>query len=122
MVDVLDDKYRIARKEHKCSFCNGTIHKGEKYRWQKFVEDGIYEWKSHLKCNFVANQLYNYSNCDYDNGMTSEIFKEIIKEFYYEFIGSDDISLYDMIDIINKTLENKKLVHNKLNEYQLVNI
>lgn len=80
-MDVLEQKTRTARKEHKCNFCGETIHVGEKYDWQKNVSEGsIYEWKAHLSCCSIASKLSMY---DYaDEGVTDDDFKEMINEEY----------------------------------------
>lgn len=61
MPDLLDRKIRVAKKEHSCSYCNGTIHKGEEYEWSKLkYENVIYEWKAHQDCVMVAQEIWNY--------------------------------------------------------------
>ena len=84
----IDSKYRIARKDHACSYCNGIIKKGEKYDWSKHIYDGeLYEWKAHLDCTMVASEIWDLVD-PYD-GMTEEDFKEGCREFCDVFICPD---------------------------------
>lgn len=78
---TLDIKRRIAKKQHKCNFCNGTIEVGEKYKWIKNVFDGeIYEWKSHTSCDKLVSVLGMYDRCD--DEVTEEDFRESIQDEY----------------------------------------
>jgi hypothetical protein len=85
MPDILEQKNRIARKEHTCSYCNGKIEKGKEYEYAKLVYEGrLYEWKNHLDCGFVARELWAY--IDPAEGMTEEDFQEGCREFCNVFI------------------------------------
>lgn len=89
-MDILVDKKRKARKNHQCDYCDGIIEKGEIYDYAKlksYYADGIYEWKSHEKCSFIAGALWNY--IDPDEGMTREDFQEGCFEFCRAFICKD---------------------------------
>jgi hypothetical protein len=51
MATTLSSKERIARKEHRCSYCRCIINKGNIYRNSAMLYDGdFYEWKTHLEC------------------------------------------------------------------------
>ena len=39
-MEVLRNITPVARKEHRCEFCGGVIHVGEKYNRQTNVYDG----------------------------------------------------------------------------------
>lgn len=39
MITVLKDSRPVARKEHRCLLCNGTINKGQRYYRQTCVYD-----------------------------------------------------------------------------------
>ena len=85
MSDILEQKERVARKEHRCDYCFEIINKGEKYEWAKLVDDcQLYEWKNHIKCGFIARELWSF--IDPDNGMTENDFKEGLSEFCNAFI------------------------------------
>ena len=82
-MEVLRTSNPVARKDHHCDFCWDTILKGEKYRFQTNVFDGdIYTWKNHLRCGEIASELNMYDYCD--EGLSGEIFRETITEFYYQ--------------------------------------
>ena len=85
MPDILEEKNRIARKEHKCSYCNETIEKGTKYEFAKLIYEGrLYEWKNHIGCGMIASKLWNF--IDPDDGMTEDDFHEGCREFCNIFI------------------------------------
>ena len=47
-METLRNVQPTARKEHKCEYCGGIIHVGEKYDRQTNVFDGhIYDWICH---------------------------------------------------------------------------
>jgi len=82
-MNILRDINRIARKEHRCNYCNGIIQIGEKYNCQTNVYDGdIYTWKAHLRCQDIALELNMFDDCD--EGVTTNDFMEIITEAYYQ--------------------------------------
>ena len=84
MPDILQSKERKARKEHVCNYCNGRINKGEIYDWASLKNNGdLYEWKNHIDCGFIAQQLWQY--IDPDDGLTEEDFQEGCREFCKEF-------------------------------------
>ena len=99
--DLLDNKIRTARKDHICSYCNGIIHKSEKYDWSKLIYEGeLYEWKAHLDCQKIASELWDYA--DPDEGMTEEDFYTACSEFCRTFICPDceyaDKETYDELE------------------------
>lgn len=55
-----DSKWRKARKNHQCDMCSGTIHKGEKYYWAKYIEDELYELKVCRLCNEIIYDVEEY--------------------------------------------------------------
>ena len=88
MYQNLSHKDRIARKEHRCDWCNETIHKGEKYHYQTFIYDGvIHDWKSHLSCERIVSAIWDY--IDPDDGMTDDEFSEGCADVCREFICPD---------------------------------
>jgi hypothetical protein len=62
-MELIAQRHRVARKEHKCDLCNGQIEKGTKYSYA-FIKDNGDHWsfKSHLECEFVANELWDFIN------------------------------------------------------------
>ena len=64
-----------AIKQHVCDFCSEKIQIGETYFSSTHTHDGtIYDWKTHKGCNFIANKLDMYDNCD--DGLTGDDFME----------------------------------------------
>lgn len=85
MPDILAERERKAEKPHTCSYCGEVIQKDELYDWAKLAFDGrLYEWKSHKKCSFIADELWSY--IDPDEGMTAEDFSEGCTVFCRAFI------------------------------------
>ncbi len=81
---ILKEITPVARKEHKCMFCYGTIRKGQKYLRQTNICDGIVgDWVCHMECQTVARELGMYDNCDPDYGLSDEAFGETINEYIY---------------------------------------
>lgn len=88
MPELISSKERVARKDHVCSYCGGTIHRGETYYWDKLKCDGLlYDWKSHKKCSSIASRLWDY--IDPDDGMTADDFHYGCSEFSRAFICPD---------------------------------
>ncbi len=88
MPEILEKKERVARKEHTCNYCSDKIEKGERYDWSKLVDGReLYEWKSHLKCAFIAGELWDY--VDPCNGMTEDDFHCACAEICNDFVCSN---------------------------------
>ena len=85
MLTTLKESHPIARKEHICEFCGCKINKGQKYYRQTNIYDGcIYDWKGHEECSQIASELDMYGECDYDEGLTPECFRDILDEYIYQ--------------------------------------
>ena len=68
-------EWRTARKPHKCNYCGGIIQPKERYNRYVGKYDGeIYTWDSHEKCDYVAQEIWEY--CDPDEGLGYEEFNE----------------------------------------------
>lgn len=88
MYEHLETKNVIARKQHKCDWCERVIEKGEEYERQKFKYDGEFcEWHAHLACSRVASAIWDYAD-PYD-GMDSDQFDENCAEVCCRFICPD---------------------------------
>jgi hypothetical protein len=82
MPDVLETAIRKAKKNHTCDYCGIEIIAGEKYEDQTNVYDReLYHWKSHLTCKELVDKLEMFKDCWYDEGLTSEYFREHVDEF-----------------------------------------
>lgn len=89
MPDILKTQWRKARKRHVCSFCNQYIEPGERYKYDTLVYEGsVYDWFSHEKCDFLANELWSYVDPD-DSGMTADDFQETCQDFCFHFVCPD---------------------------------
>lgn len=85
MSELISQTERKARKEHICEYCGEKILRGEKYL-SAFLKDGgdVWQWKTHLHCDFIANELWRYINPT--DGMQQEHFQEGCTEFCTEFV------------------------------------
>jgi hypothetical protein len=106
-----------ARTEHKCSYCDGVIKRGETYIKQSVVFDGrMYSWKSHFRCNAIAIKLNMFDDCD--EGVTQYDFWEIVEE-EYRYLWEELHPLTFESDPIPKFLEQLDFVCNyhSINNY-----
>ena len=76
-MQTLKETQPIARKQHRCDFCYGTITVGQRYRRQTNIVDGeIGDFICHIECMEVARMLDMFDDCDPDYGLTDEMFRE----------------------------------------------
>ena len=87
MVEIISQKDRKARKTHTCSYCGDVIEVGEIYNHTVLKFDDIYTWDAHLKCIFVATELWDY--IDPVEGMTDDDFQDGCNKFCRTFICPD---------------------------------
>lgn len=88
MNETLASKARKARKPHKCDYCGDVIQPGEVYVWSKNVWEGsIYEWHNHLKCDYVAGEIWDY--IEPDDGMSDQDFLDGCQEICQTFVCPD---------------------------------
>lgn len=82
---ILKETTPVARKEHKCMFCYGTIRKGQQYLRQTNVVDRIVgDWVCHQECQDLAKELGMYDECDPDYGLSDEEFGENVNQYIYD--------------------------------------
>ena len=82
---MLKESHPIARKEHICELCGGKINKGQKYYRQTNIYDGcIYEWIEHEECYQIASELDMYGECDFDEGLSPDNFRDILDDYIYQ--------------------------------------
>lgn len=114
-----------AKKEHRCNFCNEKIAKREIYIKSTHKYDGeVYDWKVHLHCAKIAEQLKMYDNAD--EGVTEEIFQETIHSVHDDLLinqlsGKELKKYSDVIQQLRKVGFKDKLgyvirYHNKLDK------
>ena len=84
MVTTIKESHPIARKEHICELCGCKINKGQKYYRQTNVYDGcIYDWIEHEECLEIASELDMFGECDHDEGLSTDLYKEIIDNYIH---------------------------------------
>jgi len=88
-MDILNDKIRKANKPHKCDWCGCEIAKGEEYRDTTLVNDGIYQWKSHLKCDYIFNKL-NMDSYDDADGVNADTYREYVREYIQDELNMEE--------------------------------
>ncbi|MBR2399561.1 MAG: hypothetical protein IKA96_06355 [Alistipes sp.] len=95
MVTELNKSYPTARKEHRCSWCGGTIKVGEKYERSTLIYDGqIYDFVCHLECR-KATELLNVFDYDMGDGVDEECFVQCLQDWLYEHHYNDETDTYD---------------------------
>lgn len=78
-----------AIKNHTCDFCFETIEKGTHYLRSVHKLDGqIYDFKCHEDCEYIANKMNMYDDL-YDEGLTGDVFQDIINDEYYCLLTVD---------------------------------
>lgn len=87
MTTLISSSTPIARKDHKCNYCRGIIKKGEKYQRDFLKYDGVYSWKSHLRCQSIASKLNMFDDCD----------EGVADEDFYEYIKCEYAKLYEKL-------------------------
>ena len=98
-METFDYGTRKARKDHKCSYCNGLIKKGEEYEYSVHKMDDVYTWKAHKHCSELVN-LLNLEP-DMNEGITHDDFYEYINDYFHsEFSLADKAKLaYERLNI-----------------------
>lgn len=88
MATHLLSNYPVARKEHRCSFCNGKIKAGEKYAHHVFVECGIQDQRLHIGCDDAITEFTDPFDDEYSvtgvmEGVNDELREAGIKPAEY---------------------------------------
>lgn len=96
-MDILSNKNVKSRKNHSCNYCGIEIAKGEIYNRQVSVYDGIYTWKSHLRCQEIASKLNMFDYCD--EGVTDQDFTDFINDAYCD-ISDEELTFKDRLKTV----------------------
>ena len=73
-----------ARKEHRCSFCNGIIEKGERYESSFNITEGNpHTWKAHISCQKLAEKRNWFHRSD-QGYLSDDAFIEFVWNDYGE--------------------------------------
>lgn len=95
MITELNKSCPTARKEHRCSWCGGTIKVGEKYERSTLIYDGqIYDFVCHLECRKATGLLNMFDN-DMGDGVDEECFVQCLQDWLYEHHYNDETDTYD---------------------------
>lgn len=96
MPEVIRSGQRKARKQHQCDYCGAAIEKGEVYDYAFCKYDDVYTWKSHIECQYIVDELWEYIDPD-DCGVTSDDFHNVVSEFCRQFVcpKCDKVNLYE---------------------------
>lgn len=86
-------KLTKAIKQHKCDFCRQPIEKGSNYFKSTYVDGGIYDWRTHEDCSYIADKLKMYDNAD--DGVSQDFFIEEIKDEYSRIMSETQNELYE---------------------------
>ena len=97
-MEILSRSTPKARKLHRCDFCGLFIQIGERYEITNIKADDLYTWKNHIPCGQIADTLNMFD--DYDEGLTSESFRENINEEYSRIMSDKYNELYESVDFI----------------------
>ena len=85
MTTVLSEDKPRARREHRCSSCEGTISSGEVYIRQVCVYDNLYVWKTHLLCDAIYWRLWREQDLYEDEQVEPSEIRDSLVEFFSAF-------------------------------------
>lgn len=88
MADFIQDKLRLARKEHSCEACSFPIPKNAEYIVSSQLDDGSWHAsKWHTECRDAFNKyLIDIDDFEGDPGMTWEDDRSIPPHFVAKYI------------------------------------
>lgn len=77
MCQLIDDRWVVARKDHHCNGCGGTISKGTSYLRQRVVDGrDIWTYKAHELCAAIEWRIQR----DYHLDCTDSIDDHEVRE------------------------------------------
>lgn len=80
MAEFINDTLRIARKEHRCTFCGDVIKKGERHQCWTYVDGGkVYTDKYHENCAYAISQNCESGDEEYSTGEIMETINEELR-------------------------------------------
>ena len=89
-MEVIGQTTRKARKDHVCDWCGEIIEKGQKYMVSSCKnDDELYEWKNHLRCEKLYNELDMGFSGD-GEGVDSDTFLQIVWERLREVLTAEE--------------------------------
>lgn len=63
---LIKESFPVAKKEHRCIWCGEDILKGEKYRKEVSVFNGIQHHSWHLECNSASEKYFQEDGPEFD--------------------------------------------------------
>jgi hypothetical protein len=104
-------QFPIARKNHCCSWCGGTIQIGESYRKQTMFSDGsAYTWKNHRSCDELTTRLKMFENHDYGEGLSQSDFADCITEEFVNIMYDAGAAPFSRTNKLPEFKERMKIV------------
>ena len=87
----MDEFYReetpIARKEHKCDLCHGTISKGERYVHITQSDSGdIFDRKYHIGCNNLVDRYVRNEGGYVDDFKEYDVIEDIFDRVCFDCV------------------------------------
>lgn len=88
----------VARKEHKCDLCNGTIKKGEKYERWAYADGGHAEGiKVHTVCKGILSDCLGFET-EFDWWEIEDYVREVYSE---NNLCQEDMPLSEMVVLVD---------------------
>lgn len=97
METLMYPKETKARKDHCCDFCGYKILHKEKYIKSTYVDDIVFDWKTHKYCDKLSHTLNMYE--DAYEGVSMNDFQEIVSDHYLHLLT------VKMKDVDNKNID-----------------
>lgn len=83
MCRLIDDRTIVARKDHHCNGCCGTISKGTPYLRQRVVDGGdIWTYKAHELCAEIEGRIQHEYQLDCTESIDDYEVRERITEWF----------------------------------------
>ncbi len=93
-VTVLSDERPVARKDHHCNACEGTIPEGDRYHRQHIVNDYLYVYKSHALCDaayWIAFRELDLIDCEEESVEPDEVRAVVLR--FFQFLATPNIGV-----------------------------
>ena len=121
MIQIIRESNHVAKKVHTCDFCGKFIEIGEQYCKKVLKFNGkIYTFKSHCKCEFIANELAKL--CNIDQEISSDEFHDMCSDYCVRYVCPfcTFIDMYDECVLDNCYLDCMDKIVEKLKNYEII--
>ena len=128
-MNIIQEEFRKARKEHVCSWCNETIPIATRYQDTFIKNDGeVYHWKSCTRCAFIVSKLSDYIYDSWDNTADAQDFADGVSDFCHDHVCGEcshykstyygcecelDYNGMDCLDSVGEVLLDNIIVHER---------